>query len=161
MDWYVLLTPLLLLPIVSLLVFVGCELEKHGALASNEPGPLEGIPVTIYLSASLQQYVDHFEFWCWREDGHETMPHVIATNSDIGQGVAPQFMLDAPFLADSSPHCWCRGLITWKKEYNNGTTWSVNESPRRDFPINTPLLDFGVKWKEDSTGAPSEFSLYF
>jgi hypothetical protein len=63
MDWYVLLTPILLLPIVSLLVFVGCSLETTGAF--------KGVPVTIYCNWDPNQlagYVKQVDFWCEYND---------------------------------------------------------------------------------------------
>jgi hypothetical protein len=63
MDWYVLLTPLLLLPIVSLLVFVGCGLDDEGGF--------KGVPVTIYCNYPPDLVAGHawrLEFWCEYND---------------------------------------------------------------------------------------------
>jgi hypothetical protein len=61
-DWYLLLTPLLVLPIASLFAFVGCTLD-HAALMPRPPatnttimlsfqGPLHGTPPTPARSVS-------------------------------------------------------------------------------------------------------------
>jgi len=153
MDWYVLLTPVLLIPIVSLLVFVGCELEKTGALASNEPGPLQGIWADIDIpGTSLKGYVDSVDLWCEKADG-TTSAHAKAPILDQEkQGV--QLLLTGAFLGPPL-ECLCAGTVT----KIDGTQWLINKSAPKKYTIDPPGPFFWLAVTKDNTGAPIKFSL--
>ncbi len=55
-DWYVLLIPLALLPILLLLIFVGCDLALElEEFKAAPPGP---VPITFHYSAGLDEDLD-------------------------------------------------------------------------------------------------------
>ena len=155
MDWYVLLTPLLLLPIASLLVFVGCELEKHGSLASNDPGPLKGLEAHIDISggvSAVQGYVLEFEFWCEKADGGKSA----SAHAKVPEGPWPFPLLLTGAFLDPPFECSCAGLVT----KTDGTVWPVDTSQPKTYTIDPPGPFFWVSvTKDPQTKVPIKFSL--
>lgn len=69
-DWFVLLTPLLLLPVVLLLVFVGCPLA-HPAISTADRFSL------TFDTALVRIATVHFTFFLRRPDGSTVGPQTI------------------------------------------------------------------------------------
>lgn len=153
MDWYVLLTPLLLLPIVSLLAFVGCSLETEGGLA----GP-DLVSIT-YPGLALEPYVREFEFWCYR-DGFESPNRFAATSFERETEVLIFKLEPLSKFQDPPPtQCGCRGTVTWASGDKANTTEPVGESPVSQFPVDTGIIHFSLsvisKW---GTTEPESFT---
>lgn len=104
MDWYVLLTPLLLLPIVSLLVFVGCDIDHHGGF--------EGVLVTIYWTPSqLVVEAKRLELWCdYEVDGAPPNKTKLVEVFNFSPGHA-SFHLGGSFQFGPFD-CTCHGKVT-------------------------------------------------
>jgi hypothetical protein len=165
-DWYVLLTPLLLLPVASLLVFVGCGLDETGGAGPakpseppSEPGPIETLQVTItYPGLSIKPWVKNFDFWCER-DGVALGFHAQPTNPPNFEVdlASVSFTLGAPVL-DDPRHFTCKGKVTFLP----GTPWpgtnDVHAYEQGDFPPDTPVLNFKVVGP--TKDQPPQFYLY-
>jgi hypothetical protein len=138
MDWYVLLTPLLLLPIVSLLVFVGCGLEKTGTLAG--PGEVTGLVATfIYDPDQFNGKVDHLTFWCELQDDPSHRSDSVPAFNFVGPEQSVSVMLDDDTFMD----VWviATGWVHFTGETNPWTLGrsEAHQAPTKDTPITFKL----------------------
>ena len=86
-DWFVLLTPLVLLPIILLLVFLGCTLDRKG----------KAVPVVFTYEGQLGTDVERFDAQCTAGFGvfnlmtriEEGTPQLLAAGDDITAGTVP------------------------------------------------------------------------
>lgn len=130
MDWYVLLTPILLLPIVSLLVFVGCSLEDEGTF--------EGVPVKIHYNGAnypVTGYATKLGFWCVYNDDDNQKRAPINNDWNVTDFSSPnksiELMLTGGFIKTVKNYCNCYCNV-----YTPG-----NPDPKEIF---SGIVEFGV-----------------
>jgi hypothetical protein len=126
-DWFVLLIPLVLLPILVLFVFVGCPLDRSG----NRSAPIRFSYVGDY--SDVQSIEATFTFTPSKTEGSE-FPHSVGVIPLTGDQVKPGGDTDLPdgtlFLPDiGTLKCSC--TIT-KKLSQPGEQPIKEDSPDKD-----------------------------
>jgi hypothetical protein len=147
MNWYVLLAPLLLLPIVSLLAFVGCSLDQEGGWA--------GVPVTIkWTTSQLIGHVLWLQFACdYDEDsGPKTKPTKSLSDFSPGSVV---LHLTSSFRNPVVFTCVCRGTATLP---DGVATIPIEPSPPVEFTSDSKL-EFTLQVTFQLDDQPPTFSL--
>jgi hypothetical protein len=147
MSWYVFLAPLLLLPIVSLLAFVGCGLDEAGGFA--------GVPVTIkWTSSQLIGHVLWLQFACDYDEDSGPKTAQTKSLSDLSPG-SVVLHLTTYFLNPVQFACVCRGTVT---RPDGVTTVPIDPSPPVEFTSDSKL-EFTLQVAFQLNDQPPTFSL--